>query len=216
MPNLENLKKQAKLFVRWHRGGHYPVAAHIRAVLPRYRDLSDSEVMEATFKLSDAQELIARQNGFESWQALVKEVHSMSPLPPEEGNTTPTIMGVEAQLFVADVAVSCEYYRSKLGFTLAYVYGDPPFYAQVQRDTAHLNLRCVEGSVFVEGIREREQLLSASMNLGSPAELRSIFLRYRDSGVEFHQTLTQQPGGARTFIVRDPDGNLVLFAAPST
>jgi hypothetical protein len=27
MPNLENLKKQAKLILRWHRERHYPVAA---------------------------------------------------------------------------------------------------------------------------------------------------------------------------------------------
>lgn len=216
MPNLENLKKQAKQYVRWHRGRHYPVAAHIRAVLPRYRHLSDSEVLDATFKLSDAQELIARQNGFDNWQALTKEVHSMSSLSPEaNGGSAPNILGLEAQLFVSDLVASCEYYRSKLGFAVAFMYGDPPFYAQVHLDAAHLNLRCVESPVFVGDIREREQLLSASMTVGSAAELRSLFLRYRDAGVEFHQTLTQQPWGARTFIVRDLDGNLVLFAAPS-
>ena len=26
MPNLENLRKQAKLYLRWHRDRHYPVA----------------------------------------------------------------------------------------------------------------------------------------------------------------------------------------------
>jgi hypothetical protein len=31
MPNLENLKKQAKLYLRWHRDRYYPVAARIRA-----------------------------------------------------------------------------------------------------------------------------------------------------------------------------------------
>ena len=41
VPNLENLRKQAKLYVRWHREGYYPVAAQIRAVLPRFKDLTD-------------------------------------------------------------------------------------------------------------------------------------------------------------------------------
>jgi hypothetical protein len=36
MPNLENLKKQAKLILRWHRERHYPVAAQIRGRLPRF------------------------------------------------------------------------------------------------------------------------------------------------------------------------------------
>jgi len=69
MPNLENLKKQAKQFLRWHRDGHHPVAAQISAVLPRFKDLSDHEVLRRPFKLADAQELVARQAGFENWQA---------------------------------------------------------------------------------------------------------------------------------------------------
>jgi uncharacterized glyoxalase superfamily protein PhnB len=35
------------------------------------------------------------------------------------------------------------------------------------------------------------------------------------AGVEFHQPLKPEPWGARTFIVRDPDGNLILFAGRS-
>jgi hypothetical protein len=65
MPNLENLKKQAKQYLRWHRDGYYPVAAAIRAILPRFHHLSDGQVLKAEFKLSDAQELVARRSGFE-------------------------------------------------------------------------------------------------------------------------------------------------------
>ena len=70
MPNLDNLRKQAKQYQRWHRERYHPVAAEIRATLPRFRHLSDAQVLETSFKLRDAQELIARQLGFESWQAL--------------------------------------------------------------------------------------------------------------------------------------------------
>ena len=70
---LENLKKQAKQYLRWHRERYYPVAAEIRAALPRFRDLSDAQILEATFKLADAQELVARQRGFAGWQALKSE-----------------------------------------------------------------------------------------------------------------------------------------------
>ena len=73
MPNLENLKKQAKLYLRWHRDQHYPVAAQIRAVLPRFNHLSDREVLAHSFRLSDAQEFVARKIGFESWEAFEKE-----------------------------------------------------------------------------------------------------------------------------------------------
>jgi hypothetical protein len=78
MPNLENLRKQAKLVLRWHRDRYYPVAAQIRATLPRYRHMTDPEVLAHSFKLSDAQELVARQHGFESWEALKTGLSTMA------------------------------------------------------------------------------------------------------------------------------------------
>jgi len=46
---------------------------------------------------------------------------------------------------------------SKIGFSVAFTYCDPPFYGQVDRDGGRLNLRRVGEPVFVDGIREREQ-----------------------------------------------------------
>ena len=63
MPNLENLRKQAKRYLRWHRDGYHPVAARIRAMLPRYRHLSDREVLDRSVRLSDAQQLVAWSRG---------------------------------------------------------------------------------------------------------------------------------------------------------
>jgi hypothetical protein len=69
-PNAQsrNLKKQAKLYLRWHRDGYYPVAARIRAVLPSYRHLNDREVLAHSFRLSDAHELIARKAGLRTYK----------------------------------------------------------------------------------------------------------------------------------------------------
>src|SRR5439155_16100669 len=50
MPNLENLKKQAKLILRWHRERHYPVAAQIRGHLPRFLNMPDSEIQTARLR----------------------------------------------------------------------------------------------------------------------------------------------------------------------
>ena len=213
MPNLENLRKQAKLYVRWHRDRHHPVAAQIRAVLPRFRDLTDRQILDGAFKLGDAQELVARQAGFETWQALKTGVQTMSDAVPSVSQ--PVLSAVEAQLFVADIKASCDFFVSKLGFIVGFTYGEPPFYAQVKRDVARLNLRLVCEPVFVCDIREREQLLSASMTVDSAAEIKQLFLQYQEAGVEFFQPLKQEPWGARTFIVRDPDGNLLLFAGPA-
>lgn len=214
MPNLENLRKQAKLVLRWHRDRYYPVAAQIRSVLPRFRELSDPEILNAPFKLADAQELVARQQGFESWQALKQGLQSMSDSTAHT-TTRPVISAVAAELFVSDIQKSCDFFTQKLGFTIVYTYGEPPFYGQVRRDAARLNLKCMDRPVIDPELREREQLLSADMGVDTADEIKQLYLEFQKAGVEFQQTLMRQPWGAKNFVVRDPDGNLLLFAGPA-
>jgi catechol 2,3-dioxygenase-like lactoylglutathione lyase family enzyme len=214
MPNLENLKKQAKLILRWHREGRYPVAAQIRGLLPRFLNMADAEILASSFKLSDAQEMVARQHGFDGWQALKDGLSTTSrrvKLPP----TKATIVCAEPQLLVTDIKRSCEFFQEKLGFSLAFTYGDPPYYAQVRRDAARLNLRCVERPVIESTVRDREELLSVSMMVATAEEIKQLFLEFQSARVIFHQTLKKQPWGAKNFIVKDPDGNLLLFAGPA-
>jgi hypothetical protein len=52
MPDLEDLRKQAKLILRWHRERHCPVAAQIRELLPRFLTMTDAEILATSFKLS--------------------------------------------------------------------------------------------------------------------------------------------------------------------
>ena len=127
----------------------------------------------------------------------------------------PILSSTSAQLFVADIKASCDFYAHKLGFGVDFVYGDPPHYGQVARDHARLALRVVGQPVFIGDIREREQLLSASLTVATAHEIKQLFLSYQATGVRFHQTLKKEPWGARTFIVMDPDGNLILFAGPA-
>lgn len=217
MPNLENLRKQAKLYLRWHRDGHYPVAAQIRAVLPRFRNLSDRDVLQQSFKLADAQELVARQAGFESWQALKTGMQAMTDSKVPAATTIPPMLNAaEPSLFVADFEAACAFYTDQLGFEIVFTYGEPPFYGQVRRGKAQLNLRQVRRPVFVDDIREREELLAASMTVSSAAEVRALFAEFQAAGVAFFRPLKQEPWGARTFIVRDLDGNLLLFAGTAT
>ena len=214
MPNVENLRKQAKQYLRWHRERYYPVAAKIRASLPRFRHLSDEQVLDADFKLADAQELVARQRGFEGWQALKSGAHAM-PQKTGQSLSRPNFTSTAAHLFVADIQASCDFFTQKLGFAVDFVYGDPPFYGQVSRDEARLALRMVCEPVFVGDIRERESLVSASITVDTAAEIKELYVSYQAAGVRFQQKLQTQPWGARNFVVEDPDGNLILFAGPA-
>ncbi|MDH7796280.1 MULTISPECIES: VOC family protein [unclassified Beijerinckia] len=124
------------------------------------------------------------------------------------------IASAEPQLFVADIKASCDFFTSKLDFSVAFSYGTPPFYAQVRRDGAAVNLRCVERPLIDTTVRDREQLLSASFTIATAEEIRQLCLEFQSAGVVFFQPLKSEPWGARDFIVQDPDGNLLLFAGP--
>jgi catechol 2,3-dioxygenase-like lactoylglutathione lyase family enzyme len=214
MSSLENLRKQAKLVLRWHRDRSYPVAAQIRTILPRYGHMTDAEVLAASFKLSDAQELVARQSGFDSWQALKTGLAAM-PRREEQTLSKATLVAAEPQLFVTDITAASRFFTQKLGFSIVFTYGDPPFYAQVKRDGTALNLRCVERSVIDPARRDRESLLSATITVATADEIRQLFLEFQSAGVVLFQTLKREPWSAKNFIVKDPDGNLLLFAGPA-
>jgi catechol 2,3-dioxygenase-like lactoylglutathione lyase family enzyme len=112
-------------------------------------------------------------------------------------------------LFVANVPASSAFYRDTLGFTIDFLYGDPPFYSSVSRDGARLHLRFVHEPVFAPGVREREEgLLSAVVEV---VNLNDLFAEFKAAGAEFAQLLRKEPWGSSTFIVLDPDGNWISF-----
>ncbi len=118
-------------------------------------------------------------------------------------------------MYVTSVPASCEFFTSKLGFSTAFLYGEPAFYGQVYRDNARLNLRAVSEPVYAGDIRERESLLSASIIVGTNAMIERLFADFESTGVRFHQPLREEPWGATTFVIADLDGNLILFAGPA-
>jgi catechol 2,3-dioxygenase-like lactoylglutathione lyase family enzyme len=144
-----------------------------------------------------------------------KAPQSASQLAPRSGSARPVLSSIAAQLFVADIAASCDFFSRKLGFAVVFVYGEPPFYAQVRRDNARINLRHVDKPVIDPALRERESLLSADIAVDTADEIKQLFLDCQAAGVDFFQILRREPWGACNFIVRDPDRNLILFAGPA-
>lgn len=129
---------------------------------------------------------------------------------PQPAPSSTILLAAEPQLFVSDMQRALDFYERLLGFQIAFSYGQPAFYAQVFRDGARLNLRWAEGPVFDAGFLARTpDPISASLTLN---DAKPLFLEYRAAGVPFHQGLKTEPWGARTFVVRDPDSNLILFA----
>lgn len=210
MANLENLKKQAKLYLRWHREGRFTVAAMIRGVLPAYAERSDQQILEGPFRLADAQELVARRQGFESWSALREGHQDMPPATdPVAYPSQPILLNVEPTLFVTDFPRALAFFTQMLGFKVGFTYGEPAFFGQVVRDAAILNLRHVDEPVLDQS--KETDLVPASIWVSNAKQL---FLEFQGRDVPFHQALRREPWhgqGQGGFIVRDPDGNLIGF-----
>jgi len=208
MPNFDNLSKHANLLLRWHRAGNYSVGGRIRS-LARYRNLTDVEALALKFPLSEAQEIIALESGYESWAALKSGFSTMAE-QAQAVPAGPVLKGALPVVFVSNVQTSAAFFRDKLGFAIDFLHGKPPFYASVSRGAARLHLRFVHEPVITPEVREREGgLLSAFLNVDN---LKDLFAEYKAAGVDFVQPLRKEPWGGSAFIVLDPDGNGICFA----
>jgi len=208
MPQLETLKKQAKQVVRWRRDGVWTVAERIRNSLPKFAGLTDKAILDHDFTLAEAQELIAREQGFDTWAALRANL-ARSPPQPKRTVAEPLRLGpAEPTLFVADIEATCRFFEDRLGFSTVFTYGQPPFYGLVQRDEARIAVRRSDRPVFAGDVRERQALLSVSIGVQN---LKALYAEHRAAGVAFFQELKRHPWGAQDFVVVDPDGNLISF-----
>ena len=210
--NLENLRKQAKQYVRWHRERRWTVAEVIRDTLHRYAHLSDVQILEATFKLADAQELVARRAGFDDWTLLVAAIRGGAENPGgRTGHAAARTRVLVARpfVFVRSVSAACAYYVDRLGFALAFDYGSPPFYAEVERDGVRLCIRYTRDALVDASVARREvDIILASFEV---TDARALYQELRHAGVVFAQPLRVEPYGTRGFIVEDPDGNRLAF-----
>lgn len=210
MSRLDSFRRQAKQLVRWHREGNHSVGGRIRT-LPRYRELTDAAALALRFPLAEAQEVIAAENGYESWASLKA---AAGEGPSGESRThlrgKPLLGGAIPVMFVSSVEVSAAFFRDKLGFRIDFLHGNPPFYASVSRDSARIHLRLVRESPFVAGIAERERLICAFLEVN---DIKSLYAEYVAAGVESLGRLEKEPWGKLGFTIGDPDGNPVYFAA---
>src|SRR5262249_25643162 len=74
-PDLEFEKKQAKALLKGLRSGDADAVARMRAHLPRVADSGAADVT-----LADAQFMLARARGFESWPRMKSQIESQRTL----------------------------------------------------------------------------------------------------------------------------------------
>ncbi len=99
-PNLTQLKLQAKELREAHRAGNASACTRIQNQLSRLSRSTDAEVRAYALTLREAQFVIARENGFESWATLR---HRVETGPSEESfgppSTKPSMDAEQARRF---------------------------------------------------------------------------------------------------------------------
>ena len=121
-----------------------------------------------------------------------------------------TLLAAEPMLFATDIASSLRYFVDRLGFKVVFRYGDPVHYAQAGRDGVRINLRAVDAMPLSDAFRAGvPDALAAVITV---RDVAALFAEFQGRGARFHQALRVEPWGAQTFIVSDPDAQLLMFA----
>lgn len=205
MPKLDSYRKKAKQLVAWHAERNYSVGGKVRQ-LTRFAHLTDLEILDRPLPLTLAQEIIAVEAGHPDWASLKRAVDGVAS--PPGAKPSPRLTGVTPILMVADVARSVAFWRDKLGFTIDFLHGRPPFYGAVSRDGVCLHLRFVHAPNFADLAAREPSLILAAIETG---DVRALFAKFEARDIDFPQRLTRQAWGGLDFHVRDPDGNVVSF-----
>lgn len=114
-------------------------------------------------------------------------------------------------LAVPDVQAAAEFYCDKLGFTISFLYGDPPTHAGIHcgewtPEGAHFQL-----SQFDEELPQKK---TVAFYVTTGEDVDGLFARYKAAGVTVVREPTNEPWGMREFAIRDLNGYLLRFGKP--
>jgi catechol 2,3-dioxygenase-like lactoylglutathione lyase family enzyme len=104
---------------------------------------------------------------------------------PSSDPSRPALLDIEPQIYVTDLPRALDFFTEKLGFSIAFQYGEPAFYGQVARDGARLNLRHLDAPLIPAELHAREpDLICAAIEVSNA---RQLFEEFAAAGVAFHQ-----------------------------
>lgn len=129
-------------------------------------------------------------------EAAVQQIYSMQPI-----------------LSVADVAATAAYYRDNLGFSISFLYGNPPTHGAVAHqqwtpDGAQIQLSQVEAD-------EAAQRPAVALYFFVGVGIDLLYHQVQNNGVAIVHELGMRPWGMREFAIRDCNGYLLRFGTPA-
>jgi uncharacterized glyoxalase superfamily protein PhnB len=107
---------------------------------------------------------------------------------------------------VRDVPKSVAYYRDALGFETEFLYGEPTFYAGVERGNVLIHLQAANESKRAPG--------QGAMNV-FVSDVDGLYEELKGRGAQLLNAPKDYPYGMRDFNVADLDGNELCFGMES-
>jgi len=123
--------------------------------------------------------------------------------------TTPSsssLRAVATIFVVQDVARSIQHYRDALGFRVEFTYGEPTFYAGVERDNVLIHLQAAADT--------KRQPGQAAVYV-FVTDVDGLYEELRSRGANTLQAPKDYPYGMRDFEIVDLDGNQLSFGMES-
>ena len=118
----------------------------------------------------------------------------------------PSLCGAATVFVVQDVLRSVEHYRDVLGFRTEFTYGQPTFYAGVERDGVAIHLQA--------GSETKRQAGHGAVNV-FVTDVDALYQELRSRGARTLNEPKDYPYGMRDFDVTDLDGNQLCFGMES-
>jgi uncharacterized glyoxalase superfamily protein PhnB len=124
--------------------------------------------------------------------------------------TSPSAVSLReaATLFVVeDVLRSVEHYRDVLGFRVEFTYGEPTFYAGVERDNVAIHLQAARET--------KRQPGQGAINVFVTG-VDVLYRELKSRGARTMEEPADRPYGMRDFDIVDLDGNQLCFGESTT
>lgn len=115
-------------------------------------------------------------------------------------------VGLAPVFIVRDITASVAWYRDVLGFEVAFLYGEPPFYAGVCRGEATIHVQAAH--------RTTRQPGHAAANIFT-RDVDAYYAEIIARGATAISPPDDRPYGMRDFDILDPDGNSLCFGTES-
>ncbi|MCI0694840.1 VOC family protein [candidate division KSB1 bacterium] len=112
------------------------------------------------------------------------------------------LLTISPQFQVQDVVETTKYYRDKLGFTIDFIYGDPPFHASVSRDGVSIIFH-KSSTVDIRITAEHEKEIKAYVCV---KDIDALYEELKSRGAEVVYGPQSQSYGMREFNIKDCNG----------